>query len=618
MARGVEIPTGIVDPACPINCHPLNRGLVAWWNAVPNSGWSGGSTFRDAVRGRKTNDGTKNSGVTWASGRRAVKFNGSSGFITCPNSVNLNVAGANASFSVVVWFRWTGNGGTEFVALIDKGTGVNSRPFQLFFFGGGFSTFRFQQYDGSTNPYADASSLYADGVWHQAVGVRDCVNSQMRIYVDGKDVTSGGSNVGFSTNFNDTGTVDFGNNRNGLTGYYNGETGQSQIFGRALNSSQIKQLFHEQRRGNPNTLNWVSTKTIFIPDTSGGSSVSRTLADAPSTSDTLARTVIVSRAITGAPATSDALTRAFAGVRTLAGAPSTSDALTRIQGSARAMTGAPATSDALTRTQVISRAIADSPSTADALARTGAFGRTLADAPNTSDALSAIKSIARSLSDTPSTADAFTRTGTFSRATPDTPVTSDALTRVVSAQRTLADTPSAADAFTRLFVGARTLTDAASISDELAHTIDGAASLSRTLADSPVTSDAFTRHFVGTRSLADAPSTADLLARVTTLPRTLADSPSSADALAKTTFSSRALADSPSVAGSMTRQFIGSRLMGDAAATADVMAAVGGATTTLPSFVLSWSGASIDATTWQGASIDAMTWQGASIDTKTW
>lgn len=82
-----ETPVGLVDPACPLDwSHPLNRGLVSRWKVVPNSGWRGGLTFRDLVRGgKKPNDGTL-SGTVWRGGGiyGQLFFDGSDDYVSIP------------------------------------------------------------------------------------------------------------------------------------------------------------------------------------------------------------------------------------------------------------------------------------------------------------------------------------------------------------------------------------------------------------------------------------------------------------------------------------------------------------------------------------------------------
>ena len=53
-------PRGLVDTTCPINWqHDLNVGLVMSLSCIPNSGWSGGRTWFDLVKGGKApNNGT--------------------------------------------------------------------------------------------------------------------------------------------------------------------------------------------------------------------------------------------------------------------------------------------------------------------------------------------------------------------------------------------------------------------------------------------------------------------------------------------------------------------------------------------------------------------------------
>lgn len=260
----IEIPGSFVDPACPVDWdHPLNRGLVGFWKIVPNSGWR----IRNLVR--PANGGTIVGG-TWKgpSGQKtawgSLQFTGTGHHVDVGN-VDNTIGTASKSLTVAIAFRHTGIPG--FANLLDKGSGTNSRPFQLFV-SSTLNSIRIQQYDGSTNPTADTTGIFNDGKWHLAVGVRDCRNSLMKIYIDGVDKTASSSNVGFSTNFNDTSSIRLVSLRNGQTDEYVGFVDNAMVWnGVAFSTAQVARLWQEYCRGFPETLRWVRPhgRKIFIP-----------------------------------------------------------------------------------------------------------------------------------------------------------------------------------------------------------------------------------------------------------------------------------------------------------------------------------------------------------------
>lgn len=280
----------------------------------------------------------------------------------------------------------------------------------------------------------------------------------------------------------------------------------------------------------------------------GGSSFTPTLADAPQTSDSVARALVLARTLADSPQTADAVTRAQVLLRSCADSPATADSLARAGVFARTASDAPHTTDALARAGVFARTAADGPATADSPVRVLVLPRTLADGPSTADALARSATLARTTADSPHTADSLARALAFLRTASDAPQTSDGLVRAATLARTAADAPTTSDAITQVSGKVPILADSPHTTDSLAR----AGTFARTVADAPHTSDTLTRSTTLARTLADAPHTGDSLARTQTLNRTPADSPFTSDSLVRAAAFGRTANDGPQTADSVS------------------------------------------------------------------
>lgn len=244
---------GFFDSANPVvREHPINQGLVSWLMPVRPT-W-GTQRMLDLMH---LGTGALQGG-SWASNPYhglAVRLDGVDDYVDCGAPTVYDVAGASSSFSIVAWLRFTPT--VTNTAISQKGSGVNSRPWQFFWTAVAGVNMRFQQYDGANNPLADAGTTpIADGAWHLVAGVRDCINSQMRVYVDGRDQTTNASNVAFTTNFDDTGIVTLGDNRNGLVDFMPGDVGGHWVYRRPLDEDDNRFLFDQAQRGFPELINY--------------------------------------------------------------------------------------------------------------------------------------------------------------------------------------------------------------------------------------------------------------------------------------------------------------------------------------------------------------------------
>lgn len=252
-----ETPAGFVDPACPINWdHPLNKGLVSWWNAVPNTGWSFSNTFRDASRGGKTShDATLASSPVWAvsptSGRMSVRVTGGSS-INAPNWANL-VAG---DFLIRVIHRPTSWPGT-YTALFDKGTSGTARELSIFVDTSGNLSYGSvgDTSTGSGGQVLLTTTGMTAGSWWDFVLTRS--GSTCSVYVNGLlKGTFTSSLTGAAASL-----LSFGANPSTGGSTYSGSYYQCQYYASTKPSKIVYEMYRDYKTGNVSTLNWVGAKS---------------------------------------------------------------------------------------------------------------------------------------------------------------------------------------------------------------------------------------------------------------------------------------------------------------------------------------------------------------------
>jgi hypothetical protein len=279
-----------------------------------------------------------------------------------------------------------------------------------------------------------------------------------------------------------------------------------------------------------------------------------TMADSPSTSDSLVRRGTFTRTQSDSPLTTDALGRTGTWNRSNADSPLTSDTLARSGTFGRTMPDSPLTTDALTRQGTFGRMAADTPLTTDALARAGTFGRTATDAPLTTDSLVRSGTFSRTMTDAPLTTDTLTQQNGLFRTMGDAPLTTDILTRLGTFGRTTSDVPLTTDALARVGTFHRTATDAPLTTDS----VSGVATIIVTMSDAPLTTDALTRQLTLGRTASDAPATTDvLIASISIIYCAMSDAPVTVDALTRTGIFNRTIGDAPLTADMVTVIVVG-------------------------------------------------------------
>jgi len=253
-----------VDWTNPVNrAHPLNRGLVSWWMAVPNRmGW-GSLTWKDMCR---KNDGTLNgmtggiSGWQGSQGRRGGNasvgfqgtFLGSDDYVNCGNGSSLN---ASSVVTVSCWVK-------KFSASANEGfvckwyTGADASSCFLLYGGQDAAndkiSFGIKQSDLTAVTHVGTVSVSTN--WTHLCGVAD--GSKVRLYINGVE---DGSGTSYDGTLNTTSrSLVLGRLRTDDTTYpFRGRMDSIRISGTAFTASEVRALYREESAYCQNTLNRV-------------------------------------------------------------------------------------------------------------------------------------------------------------------------------------------------------------------------------------------------------------------------------------------------------------------------------------------------------------------------
>jgi len=169
----------------------------------------------------------------------AGEFNGSSSYISVPNSAGNNMS----TFSVSLWFKISN--ASSLGTLISNGLAADNGYYLAVNVGGPIV---FLTSDGNSNTATSTSpSTYADGNWHNVVLAYTAVGvgtSTYNIYVDGNSTpVITGSNGKF------TGTsaqpLTIGKLPDPSIYYLNGSIDQVRIFNRAITANEVTTLYNE-------------------------------------------------------------------------------------------------------------------------------------------------------------------------------------------------------------------------------------------------------------------------------------------------------------------------------------------------------------------------------------
>lgn len=268
---GISIPPGtLIDPTCPVNWeHPLNQGRVGWWKVVANSGWRGGLTWRDLVRGggHSPHDGTLTNfspPVSGWSGYGPPQSSGAIKFVAASSQyVDL---GANfdgtADMTVSAWVKPASLGVRHEIVSAEGLTPCGWELSILATNNVEFGAFN----PGSSSagyPVVQSVATLAANTWYFVVGVRDSIAGLLRIYINGTQSATAAASLSPSSSGK---TATIGRSQSGSTRYFDGSIGDVSIWlNRALSAQEIASLYALSRQGYPGVLNYLTPVEYSFP-----------------------------------------------------------------------------------------------------------------------------------------------------------------------------------------------------------------------------------------------------------------------------------------------------------------------------------------------------------------
>ena len=171
---------------------------------------------------------------------QAGVFNGSSSYISVPNSAGNNLTTISAS----CWFKKNAQGGTGVLMNNGGADGAAQQGWYLAILSSGFIRFSTSG-SGDSSANVDGTINYADGIWHNVVLTHTAVGvgtGIYKIYIDGNIVISG-SNSRFTSTA--TQPLVIGRFARAAVEYFNGSIDQVRIFSRALRPYEVEALYTE-------------------------------------------------------------------------------------------------------------------------------------------------------------------------------------------------------------------------------------------------------------------------------------------------------------------------------------------------------------------------------------
>jgi len=251
-------------------CIEAPSDLVSWWQSEGDTTDSAGD-----------NDGVLNGDVGYIDGKvgQAFDLDGDGDYIVLPG-VPLWDFGTG-SFSLVSWFKtstvsdfafmlssrdWYNAGGGWALELTHQG----KASFEIIDQPGGISTNAVQ-----------SPGEYDDEQWHMAVGVRDAVAGELRLYVDGAEVQTPSSDGGFNV-VSDPGTqvlIGAMYAPEGNVSLFNGQLDEPMVFERALSRDEVYTLYSAGNHGVCEPPDTVPVPFAFVDQTYAA--ISTTVASAP-------------------------------------------------------------------------------------------------------------------------------------------------------------------------------------------------------------------------------------------------------------------------------------------------------------------------------------------------
>jgi hypothetical protein len=225
----------------PVNWrHSLNRGLLAWYRALPK--FAGGGKYWDLC-GRY--HGTLTNGPLWSTGmsRQALKLDGTNDYVLITGEFGMP---ANLSLSVWGSLLVLDSAGSD---IIGMGGHISLRCAT----DGVYGIYQYAASGWRQTSYT-GGSLVGTG-WHHLGYVVDDTNNAQRVYLDGKNVASSSFTEAILYNGGESDTR-LGRN-SGTSADYGGWLDDARFYNRALTDSEMALLYSESRTPYTSLLNYL-------------------------------------------------------------------------------------------------------------------------------------------------------------------------------------------------------------------------------------------------------------------------------------------------------------------------------------------------------------------------
>lgn len=260
--------SGLVAADTPVDwSHPLSRGLVGFWLGIPNSGWHGGVTFRDLVRGaRKSNDGRITGTLAWAA---CTNFSGPF-FNGAARADCGDVGYVDGAAALTVTCRAKLSAATEFGGFVDKLNASNQGMFLILGgTGAGNSTGVFvgaRNGSNSEDGYT-AGSLLSLSRWYHLTywfsGAGSGNSGRLKFYLDGVEQSLTYRGTVPATITANAQPLNFAGNGSSIPNAT--VTIESVlIHGRALTPYEIMAVNRQSTDGFPDLLHWIPDRLWYL------------------------------------------------------------------------------------------------------------------------------------------------------------------------------------------------------------------------------------------------------------------------------------------------------------------------------------------------------------------
>ncbi|TWU22464.1 hypothetical protein Pla52o_35200 [Novipirellula galeiformis] len=266
----------LIDWQQPVNrSHSLNRGLVAWWMAVPGRvGWKTAKWWDLCGKhhGTLTN---MDPATDWVAGGTrggwgGLDFDGSNDKVSAGT---ISEVGASGNLTASVLVRHTG-GNSLADAIASRALGASgSHAGFVIGANGNSGSWQWMIDDGSGDAVvrsATRTSLFSNNSWTMATLVWD---GSLSCYLDGEDITSSLSlfTVGTVTGAIGGSTVTIGNRPGTTARAMSGQLDDAKVYSRALAPAEVAELYRQSQSYYPDLLRRRSSRRYYVmPAASGG------------------------------------------------------------------------------------------------------------------------------------------------------------------------------------------------------------------------------------------------------------------------------------------------------------------------------------------------------------